>query len=449
MKLVLRYGRDSLPIEIPDDVDAQVLRLNPLPPLQNEAAAIENSLRAPLGSAPLDKIARGRESACIVISDVTRPVPNEKILEPMLACLHDCGIAENKITLLIATGLHRPNEGPELEEMVGSRIKEKYRIVNHVARDRSAQTSLGEVPLHLNEANGNANNGSHSAPVAINSTYLQSDLKITTALIEPHFMAGYSGGRKLVCPGIAGAETILKFHSPPMIGHRQSRTGNTAGNPIHVMSRRVAGMAGVDFICNVTLSEERRITGVFSGDLDAAHETGIAHVDRQSKVPCRAADIVVTSAAGYPLDTTLYQSVKGMLGALPAIKPGGTMILASGMSQGIGSPEFSAMCGTLRDVDEFLERIYNAPVVADQWQLQEMMQVLQKCEVMVVTDGVPPEFLRDCLLTPMPSVADALQAALKKHGTSATVTVIPEGPYVTPIAQKVSTTRTPGHQDLK
>ncbi len=439
MKLVLRYGRDGLPIEISDDLDTQVLRLNPLPPLPDERAAMEDSLRAPIGSPPLDEIARGRESACIVISDVTRPVPNEKILEPMLACLHDCGIAENKITLLVATGLHRPNEGPELEEMVGSRIKKNYRIVNHVARDRSAQTSLGEVPLNLDgasghTASGSANNDSHSAPVSINSIYLQSDLKITTALIEPHFMAGYSGGRKLVCPGIAGAETILKFHSPPMIGHRQSRTGNTEGNPIHAMSRRVAGMAGVDFICNVTLSEERRITGVFSGALDAAHESGIAHVDRQSKVPCRPADIVVTSAAGYPLDTTLYQSVKGMLGALPAIKPGGTMILASGMSQGVGSPEFSAICGTLRDVDEFLERIYNSPVVADQWQLQEMMQVLQKCEVMVVTDGVPPEFLRGCLLTPMPSVDEALQAALKKHGNNATVTVIPEGPYVTPIA---------------
>ncbi len=437
MKLVLRYGRDGLPIEISDDVDAQVLRLNALPPLQDEAAAIENSLRAPLGSAPLDTIARGRESACVVISDVTRPVPNEKILEPMLACLHDCGIAENKITLLVATGLHRPNEGPELEEMVGSRVKEKYRIVNHVARDRSAQTSLGEVPFNLNGANGHAkssaNNGSHSAPVSINSIYLQSDLKITTALIEPHLMAGYSGGRKLVCPGIAGAETILKFHSPPMIGHSRARTGNIEGNPVHAMSRRVAGMAGVDFICNVTLSESRRITGVFSGDLDAAHETGIAHVDRQSKVPCRPADIVVTSGAGYPLDTTLYQSVKGMLGALPAIKPGGTMILASGMSQGVGSPEFSAMCGTLRSVDEFMERIYNAPVVIDQWQLQEMMQVLRKCDIMVVSDGIAPETVKSCLLMPMPSINDALNAALKTHGAHAKINIIPEGPYVTPV----------------
>lgn len=429
---MLRYGRDGLTVEIPDDLDVQVLRLHPLPPLQDDRAALEDSLRSPIASPPLERIARGRESACIVISDVTRPVPNEKILQPMLSCLHDSGIAEDKITLLVATGLHRPNEGAELEEMIGARIKKKYRVVNHVARDREAQTPLGEVPLGIKGTNGA---GGESAPVAIDSVYVQSDLKITTALLEPHLMAGYSGGRKLVCPGIAGAETILRFHSPPMIAHPQAHAGNIEGNPVHAMSRAVAGMAGVDFICNVTLSEDRRITGVFSGGLDGAHNAGIAHVDRQSKVPCRAADIVLTTAAGYPLDTTLYQSVKGMLGALPAVKPGGTMILAASMSQGMGGAEFAELCASLHSVDEFIERIHNTPMIIDQWQLQEMMQVLQKCEVMVVCDGVPPATLRDCLLTPMPGVADALKAALKKHGNNATVTVVPEGPYVTPVAE--------------
>jgi nickel-dependent lactate racemase len=202
------------------------------------------------------------------------------------------------------------------------------------------------------------------------------------------------------------------------------------------MSRHVAGLVGMDFICNVTLSESRSLTGVFSGDLDDAHQAGIARVDQQSKVPCRPADIVITTAAGYPLDTTLYQAVKGMLGALPAIKPGGTMILAASLSEGLGGPEFTELCRSLVSTDEFLERIYNAPhVTIDQWQLQEMMLVLQKCEVMVVSDGLTDETLRECLLTPMPSVSEALNAALKKHGTSAAITVIPEGPYVTPTPQ--------------
>lgn len=425
MNITLRYGRIGLPVEINDDLDVQVLRLNPSPPLQEQSRVLEDSFRSPIGTPSLDKLAQGRESACIVISDVTRPVPNEMILEPMLACLHDSGIPEDKVTILVATGLHRPNEGEELEEMIGARIKDNYRVVNHVARDASTQVPLGEVPLGIN---------GDGAQVAINTAYLNSDLKITTGLIEPHLMAGYSGGRKLVCPGIASAETIMQFHSPPMIGHPKAHAGNIKENPVHAMSRAVAGRAGVDFICNVTLSEEREITGVFSGHLDEAHMSGIAHVDRQTKVPCKLADIVITTSAGYPLDTTLYQSVKGMLGALPAIKQGGTMILASSMSQGMGGHEFAEMCRSLKSVDDFIERIYNSPVVIDQWQLQEMMQVLLKCEVMVVTDGVAPEVLRDCLLTPMPSVEEALSAALKKHGNDATLVVIPEGPYVTPFA---------------
>lgn len=423
MRITLRYGRTGMTVEIPDDLDVHVLRLNPLTPLADDGVALEDSLRAPINCAPLDRLAHGRESACIVISDVTRPVPNEKILTTLLSCLHDSGIPEDKITILVATGLHRPNEGAELEEMIGARIKKTYRVVNHDARDGSAQTSIGEVPTGIN---------SDTASVAVNRVYLQSDLKITTGLIEPHLMAGYSGGRKLVCPGIASADTIMQFHSPQMIAHPGAHAGNIVENPVHRMSRVVAGVAGMDFMCNVTLSEERRITGIFSGDIDAAHMAGIAHVDQQCKVPCEPCDIVITTGAGYPLDTTLYQSVKGMLGALPAIKQGGTIILVASMSQGMGGAEFAAMCAGLTGVEDFIERIYNAPMIIDQWQLQEMMQVLQKCEVMVVTGGVAPDTLRGCLLTPMPSVRDALTAALKKHGNDARITVIPEGPCVTP-----------------
>jgi nickel-dependent lactate racemase len=408
MKITLRYGRDGMPLQVADDLDAEVLHLNPLPPLENEAEKIENSLRSPIGSPPLDKLAQGRESACIVICDVTRPVPNEKLLAPLLTCLQESGIAREKITILIATGLHRPNEGAELEEMVGARIMREYSILNHVARDASTQTSIGEVPFGRN---------GQIAAVAINSAYVRADLKITTGLIEPHLMAGYSGGRKLVCPGVASAETIMQFHSPRMISDPRARPGNLEDNPVHAMSRHVAGLVGMDFICNVTLSESRSLTGVFSGDLDDAHQAGIARVDQQSKVPCRPADIVITTAAGYPLDTTLYQAVKGMLGALPAIKPGGTMILAASLSEGLGGPEFTELCRSLVSTDEFL------------------MLVLQKCEVMVVSDGLTDETLRECLLTPMPSVSEALNAALKKHGTSAAITVIPEGPYVTPTPQ--------------
>ncbi len=425
MKITLRYGREGLPIELNDDLDIEILHLNPLPPLENEAATIEDSLRSPIGTLALDKLARGRESACIVICDVTRPVPNEKLLSPLLDCLRDSGIPQNKITILVATGLHRPNEGAELEEMIGARIKDEFTVVNHAARDAASHTSIGEVPFGRN---------GKTAQVAVDNVYARADLKITTGLIEPHLMAGYSGGRKLLCPGVASAETIMQFHSPPMIGDPKARPGNWDDNPVHTMSRKVAGLVGMDFICNVTLSEARAITGIFSGNLDDAHAAGIARVDQQSKVNCRLADIVITTCAGYPLDTTLYQAVKGMIGALPALKLGGTMILAASLSEGLGSPEFTELCHSLSSVDEFVERLYNTPkIVIDQWQLQEMMMVLQKCEVMVVSEGLTAETLRDCLLTPMPTVEEALKAALKKHGSNATITVIPEGPYVTPV----------------
>jgi len=425
MNITLRYGRFGLPLEISDDLNVRVLHLNPQPPLTDEAGAIEDSLRSPIGGQPLDVLARDRESACIVISDVTRPVPNEKILTPMLQMLQDSGIAKEKITILNATGLHRPNEGPELEEMIGASIKENFRVVNHVAREGSTHSPIGDVPLGLSD---------ETAKVAVNNAYVQSDLKITTGLIEPHLMAGYSGGRKLVCPGIASAQTILQFHSPRMIGDPNARAGNLKENPVHAMSRAVAGKVGVDFICNVTLDESRRITGVFSGDLDEAHQTGISHVDRQTKVPCEPSEIVITTVAGYPLDTTLYQAVKGMVGALPAIQEGGTMIVAASLSEGIGSPEFSEMCLSLQSVDEFMDRITHSPVVIDQWQLQEMMQVLRKCNVMIVSDGLAPDLLRRCLLTPMNSIDEALNAALSTHGANAKINIIPEGPYVTPVS---------------
>ena len=424
MKIHLPYGRRGLKVEIPDDLDADVLRLNPLPALENEDRVLDDSYRAPIDTPSLDKLARDRESACIVICDVTRPVPNEAILRPMLNCLEDSGMKRDNITILVATGLHRPNEGRELEEMIGAFVKDNYRVVNHVAKDSGTQSALGEIAFD-----------GGSADVSINSHYVNADLKIATGLIEPHFMAGYSGGRKLICPGVASAETITQFHSPRMIGHDLSYAGNTRGNPIHAMSRAVAGHVGVDFICNVTLSEDRKITGVFSGDLDGAHHAGIAHVDTQSKIACRPADIVITTSAGHPLDLTFYQTIKGMVGALPAVKSGGTIIIASQMSEGVGSDEFKKMCRSLTSRDEFIERIFHAAVVYDQWQLQKMMQVLQKCEVMIVTDSprVSHDFLRNALITPMPTVEDALQAALKTHGSNATVNVIPEGPYVTPV----------------
>lgn len=444
MHIALRFGRSELPLALDDDLDVQVLHLHPLPPLLDAAGAVKEALTAPIGGPPLAQLAQGRSSACIVICDVTRPVPNALLLQPILECLHDCGLKREAITILIATGLHRPNVGAELEEMIGKEIKDNYRVLNHDARDETQQRDLGEIAFDYLALDDDAESDDSTddskrkrvARVALNRAYCDSDLKITTGLIEPHLMAGYSGGRKLVCPGVASAQTIMQFHAPPMIGHQCAHAGNLRDNPVHAMSRAVAEQVGVDFIANVTLSEDRQVTGVFCGDLDAAHQAGVAHVERSSKVPCRAADIVVTSGAGYPLDTTLYQIVKGMVGALPAVRAGGTIIIAAAMEQGIGGPEFTALCREVTTVDGFIERLYESEVVIDQWQLQEMMQVLQKCRVVIVTaDEQHDTLLKACLLQPERDLQDAVDYALREYGADATITVIPEGPYVTPAPQ--------------
>ncbi len=424
MNVHLSYGRSGLDFQVPGDLETQVLHLNALAPLPDEVAAVHHALENPIGTPPLSTLARGKRTVCIVISDVTRPVPNRKLLAPMLQILENSGISRQNITILVATGLHRPNWGPELEEMIGAEIMANYRVENHVAKNDGDMTDLGEIGFLDGQ----------SARVAINSHYIDADLKITTGLIEPHFMAGYSGGRKLICPGIASAATILQFHAPPMIGNPNARAGNLDRNPVHAMSRAVAEVAGCDFICNVTLSETRQITGIFAGDLDAAHAAGIAHVDKQSKVEVSPQPIVVTTSAGYPLDTTFYQCVKGMVGALPALEIGGTLIIACSLSEGIGGPEFTQMCLSLRSVEEFVARIYSSPVQVDQWQLQELMLVLQHAgEVLIVSDGIEAQTLGQFLITPMPSVELALEAARHKHGAGAKAVIIPEGPYVTPI----------------
>lgn len=424
MPIELRYGRSGLEIELPLELDADVLHLNPLPPLENPEDAIKESFDDPIASLPLRELARGKKSVCIVLCDVTRPVPNEAILRPIAEVLEAEGIERENITFLIATGLHRPNVGEELREMVGEYLFDNYRFENHDARNDEDMTDLGEVSFGEGK----------SAWVALNSHYLRADLKITTGLLEPHFMAGYSGGRKVICPGIASARTILQFHSAPMIGDPNSRAGNLISNPIHAMSLAVAKKVGCDFICNVTLDESRRITGVFSGNMEAAHQRGIEWIDQSAKVPVHPAPIVVTTSAGYPLDTTFYQIVKGMVCALPALQEGGTLIIAASLSEGIGGPEFTQMCHSLSTVDEFLERIYSSPTQIDQWQLHELMIALRHAgQIIIVSDGLSPETLGSFLLTPMASVEDALKVARQKHGADARAIIIPEGPYVTPI----------------
>ena len=420
MNLTLDYGRTGLDVTLPDDrLLVPPLAIRPAEPLADPERAIAGAIAHPIGSKPLAEIAKGRKSACVVVCDITRPVPNKLILPPLLRTIEEAGVPRDGITILVATGLHRPNEGAELIELVGEEVAKTYRCENHFGKDRDAHELLGTTP--------------NGVPAWIDRRYLQADLKITTGLIEPHLMAGYSGGRKVICPGIAALETVKVWHGPRFLEHPKADAGIVEGNPVHAENTRIAQMAGCDFIVNVCLDGQRRVTWVGAGDMIAAWEQGVMFCRETVKAgvpqPC---DVVVTSGAGYPLDTTWYQAVKGLTGAMPIVKKGGTIVLAASLTEGLGSPEFQ------RQLDEYEARGgYDAPAPSetcemDEWQLVMMKKVVGHCRVKVVTRGLPADVLRRCRVEPAASVEAAVAESLAEYGPSATLAVIPKGPYVLP-----------------
>jgi nickel-dependent lactate racemase len=420
MRITLDYGRTGLEVELPDDRLVGPLAIRPAAPLANPDTAVAHALAHPIGTRPLAELARNRKNACILVCDITRPVPNRVILPPLLATLEQQGIARRDILILVATGLHRPNEGAELQELLGPDIAANYRVENHHGKVLAEHDYLGETP--------------NGVPVHLDSRYVRADLKITTGLIEPHLMAGYSGGRKVICPGIAALETVKVWHGPRFLEHPRADCGIIDGNPVHEENTRIALMAGCDFIVNVCLDGQRRITWVGAGDMIRAWEEGVKFVEGVVKVPVKEPlDIVVTSCAGYPLDTTWYQAVKGLTGALPIVKQGGTIILAASLTEGLGSPEFQHLMADNPDLKVFKQRILGKDYfVMDQWQLEELAKVVERCRVKVVSDGLPAETLRRCYVEPAPTVEQAVADCLTEYGPRARVGVIPKGPYVLP-----------------
>ncbi|WP_250846737.1 nickel-dependent lactate racemase [Aquisphaera insulae] len=421
IRVTLDYGRTGLDVEIPAERMVGPLTIREHPPVLDPDAAIAEVLARPTGSPPLAELARGKKSACILICDITRPVPNRVILPPVLKTLHDSGIDREDVLILVATGLHRPSTAAEKLEMLGPEIASTYRVEDHHGTHREEHTFLGTTPRGI--------------PAWIDTRYVRADLKITVGLIEPHLMAGYSGGRKLICPGVASIETVRHWHGPALLEHPNADCGILDGNPVHEENTRIGRMAGCDFIVNVTLDAHRRITSVVAGDMEAAFLKGVEFVREIVRAPvARPVDIVVTSSAGYPLDTTFYQSVKGLTGCLPIVKQGGTIIIAASMTEGVGSPELQSIFAENPTPDAFMQRILGKDYfVMDQWQVEELAKVLRKARVKVVTDGLSPEVLSRCYVETAPSVESALADSLAEYGPNAQVAVIPKGPYVLPV----------------
>ena len=416
MKLDLDYGRHGLQVEVPDH--ARVLRMAGAPGLDRVEERLQEALLRPLGTPSLSTLAAGCRNPCIVIADITRPVPNATILPPILKVLKEAGIPREQITILVGTGLHRPNEGEELAALVGPEIARDYLIVNHKARDRETLVHLGET--------------SCGAPIWIDRIYVEADLKIATSLIEPHLMAGFSGGRKAICPGLMGVDTMRVLHGPELIGHPRSAEGIIAGNPFHRQALEVARKAGVDFSLNVAMNDQRRITGVFCGELEEAHAAGARFVEEQNGVFVdEPADVVLTTAAGYPLDLTFYQAVKGLTAVLPAVRKGGVIVLAAQCQEGVGSPEFTELLLQTSSVSDFREKLDDPGFFTiDQWQLQELCKVLDKARVMLFAEGIPTRCHGRLLVDQVDSVEQGLEQALGRCGPAARLAVVPKGPYV-------------------
>ncbi|HEY2785511.1 MAG TPA: nickel-dependent lactate racemase [Fimbriiglobus sp.] len=421
MQLTLDYGKTGLSVTLPTErMIAPPLAIRDAAPLVDPAAALDSALTNPVGCPPLAELAKGKKSACILVCDITRPVPNSLLLPPILRTIEAAGIPRSAITILVATGLHRPNVGDELVELVGEFVAKNYRCENHFGKDRESHAYLGTTP--------------NGVPAWIDKRYVDAELKITTGLIEPHLMAGYSGGRKLICPGIASLETVKVWHGPKFLEHPKADSGVVEGNPVHEENTRIALMAGCDFIVNVCIDGKRRVTWLGAGDMIQAWEKGVAFCRDVVKagVPAEA-DVVVTSCAGYPLDTTWYQAVKGLTGALPIVKQGGTIVLAASLSEGLGSPEFQTLLKENPDLDAFKKKIMGSDYfIMDQWQLEEFAKVVAKCRVKVVTQGLSDAVLKNCHVEPAKSVEHAVAESLAEYGPAATLAVIPKGPYVLP-----------------
>jgi nickel-dependent lactate racemase len=417
MRVRLAFGRNGLEIELPPGFRYHILEARSATPLSDAAAEIERALDEPIASAPLVELARGKRSVAISVCDITRPAPNRVVLPPLLERLHRAGIAPSGITILIATGLHRPATEEEIRQILGEPVAAACEVVNHDARDLAMHRYLGRT------ASG--------TPVWIDERFLAADLHLTLGFIEPHLMLGFSGGRKLIAPGLAARPTIEVLHSPRFMRDPRATEGSVEDNPLHHELLEIARLARHDFIVDVALARDRSIAGVFAGHPVEAHRRGVEFVSRVMLEKLDAAvDAAVTTGAGYPLDLTFYQAIKGITAASHIVKPGGKILLAAACEEGAGSEEFRQLLKQSPDWRRFLDRIRGSPVIVDQWQLEKLALVRQRADLLFYVPGLPAEDRSSLWGRSFASIESALESLSAELAPGARVAVIPEGLYV-------------------
>jgi nickel-dependent lactate racemase len=418
MRVELAYGKTGLVVELPDE-RTTVIEPTYLPALPDTRGALVNALRNPIAAPPLRRLVKRGQSVAISVCDITRPMPSATVLPVVLGEL--AHVPRERITVLVATGTHRANSTEELETMLGRDVVRDYRIVNHDAFDRTGLADLGRTAAGI--------------PLWLNRHWVESDVKITTGFVEPHFFAGFSGGPKMVAPGLAGIDTVMQLHGAAMIGHPDSVWGVTEGNPVHDAIRAIARQTGVDFSVDVTINRDHGITTVYAGELFAVHRaacqvakrTAMQHVNERF-------DVVLTTNSGYPLDLNLYQAVKGMSAGAQVVRDGGTIICVAECSDGIPDHgEYKRLLSSRASPRELLEMIEEPGYSHhDQWQVQLQAQILLRARVLLKSGYLADDQVRAAHLEPVDDLQSAVADSMARHGPQASICVLPQGPQTIP-----------------
>ena len=417
MKIALPYGREKLCLEVEDARERGVLlsRIEQYDPGLSQEELVERALQNPLGSKPLCELARGKKCVTIIASDHTRPVPSKLLMPPLLREIRK-GSPSAQITILIATGCHRETTKQELIEKFGDEIVSQERIVVHDCDDENQLVSLGTLPS--------------GGECRVNRAAAEAELLVAEGFIEPHFFAGFSGGRKSVLPGVASRQSVLANHCAEFIADPFSRQGSLENNPIHRDMLWAAGAAGLDFILNVVLNGAKHVISAFAGDSVQAHEAGCRFLDGQCGVSPAPADIVFTTNGGYPLDQNIYQAVKGMTAAEASVKQGGVIVMLAKSNDGHGGSAFLREMTASNDLDALMRGILSRgrnETRPDQWQAQIFIRVLQRARVVYLSDA-DDELVKSLHMIPAHSLPQALSLAEGLLGKKdASVTVIPDG----------------------
>ena len=418
MNVDLAYGRGRLPLDCPAD-RTTVLEPTYLDGLPDQAQAVRDALRAPFGTPPLRQLVRPGQTVAVSICDSTRPMPSHTVLPVVLEELSH--LPTGDLVVLVATGTHRATTAAELESMVGADVVERVAVINHDAFDQGGLCQLPDVEPGV--------------PVWLNRHWMEADVRVTTGFVEPHFFAGFSGGPKMVAPGLAGFETTMRLHDAEMIGAPQASWGVTVGNPIHDAIRRIALASGVDFSVDVAINRDREITSVQAGDLLSVH-AAMCHSVKQSAMQAFSSpfEVVVTTNSGYPLDQNLYQTIKGVSAAAQVVRHGGVIVCASECSDGIPSHgEYRQILSERQTPDGLLEMICTPGYRRhDQWEVQVQAQIQQRARVFLKAEGLTDAEIRAAHFSPVDDIGASVREHLAKGGPDARVCVLPEGPQTIP-----------------